>query len=238
MANFRKDMVKTMKKRIVAVLVLVITLCVSGCGASSNGISQADYNAVVEERNAIQAELDEVMDKTVSKDEYDTVVKERDTLQKEIDKYKNKEKEAKAAAEAKEKEQQEKMTNGLTAGDSFEANGLKITIDKIDLEYWTYNEYYDSKAYGHGQKYVGVDFSVENVGTSDEGIYSSDFDCYADDALCDMATFYTGEYGSISPGRKTTFSLYWKVPEDADAIEVEYSYHENLMNKMVMIKLK
>ncbi len=210
----------------------------TGCGSASSGVSNAEYNALVEERNGLQAQLEEVQEKMVSKEDYDAVVQERDALKEKVNKYKEKEDEAKAAAEEKEKAQKEKMENGLKVGDTFEAKGLKITIDNADLEHWTYNEYYDSQVYGHGKKYVGIDFSVENIGTGDGSIYSTDFDCYADDTLCDSATFYTGEYGSISPGRKTTFSLYWKVPDDAEEIEVEYSYREDFESKIIKIKLQ
>ena len=233
---FRKDMVKLMKKILVGLLLAVMTLSASGCGSS--GVSSAEYNALVDEYNSIKSQMDELANNTVSKEEYDAVVAERDELKKKLEEADTKAKEEAKAAEEEAAKKEEEKNKVYNIGESFEADGLKVTLENSELEYWTYNEYYDSQVYGQGKKYVGVDFSVENIGTDDGSIYSTDFDCYADNALCDSATFYTGEYGSISPGRKTSFSLYWKVPEDAKEIEVEYSYREGFEKKIIKIKLQ
>ena len=221
-----------MKKKIVlCILTASVLISLAGCGLSG-GISQSDYDAVLSERDAAQAELDELKENTVSKEEYDAVVAERDELKQELESSDDAESSEETTAD------EEDETKEVKVGDSFEAKGLNISIDSSDLEYWTYDTYYDEQVYGQGMKYVGVSVSVENTGDSEQNISVYDFDCYADNALCDRASFYEGKYGSVSAGRSTSFVAYWKVPENAGEIEVEYSYRENFTDKMVKIKLQ
>ena len=126
----------------------------------------------------------------------------------------------------------------VRVGDCFEADGLRITVEDADLEYWTYNTYYD-QVYNQGLKYVGVSFSVDNISDSDEIISAYDFECYADNALCEMASFKSGNTGTISKGRQTAFTVYWIVPYDAGSIELEYEYRDDFRReKTVIIELE
>lgn len=115
--------------------------------------------------------------------------------------------------------------NELTVGSSFEKNGLKITVNDANLGYQGYdNEYgfYDLPA---GMRYVMVSFTFENEGNSDAYVSIYDFNCYADDTSCEQAYFSDGNdfaNTNLSPGRNISFQTYYKVPDNATTIELEY----------------
>ncbi|WP_026523313.1 zinc-ribbon domain-containing protein [Butyrivibrio sp. MB2005] len=131
-------------------------------------------------------------------------------------------------------EEQSATNNDMVkVGDTFTIGGVKMSITGAELEYWTYNPTYDGQVYGHGMKYISVSFTVENIGTSSMYISPYSFNCYADDSYCDVASFHSGQCGEISPGRKTSFDAYWKVPDTAGTIELEYKY-----NYKTIVKIK
>lgn len=115
--------------------------------------------------------------------------------------------------------------NELTVGSSFEKNGLKITVNDANLGYQGYdNEFglYDLPA---GMRYIMVSFTFENGGSSDASVSLYDFNCYADDTSCEQAYLPDGNdftLTSLSPGRNLSFQAYYKVPDNATTIELEY----------------
>lgn len=115
--------------------------------------------------------------------------------------------------------------NELTVGSSFEKNGLKITVNDANLGYQGYdNEYglYDLPA---GMRYIMVSFTFENGGNSDAYVSIYDFNCYADNTSCEQAYFSDGNdftNTNLSPGRNISFQTYYKVPDNAATIELEY----------------
>lgn len=115
--------------------------------------------------------------------------------------------------------------NELTVGSSFEKNGLKITVNDANLGYQGYdNEYgfYDLPA---GMRYIMVSFTFENGGSSDAYVSIYDFNCYADNTSCEQAYFSDGNdftNTNLSPGRNVSFQTYYKVPDNATTIELEY----------------
>lgn len=74
-------------------------------------------------------------------------------------------------------------------------------------------------------KYIVIEVTFTNNAKTDRYVSSIDFQCYADDSICDE------KYGldsdsfigtSLSSGRKTSGRIYYEVPEDAQSIELEY----------------
>lgn len=115
--------------------------------------------------------------------------------------------------------------NELTVGSSFEKNGLKITVNDANLGYQGYdNEYglYDLPA---GMRYIMVSFTFENNGSDDAYVSIYDFNCYADNTSCEQAYFSDGSdfmNTNLSSGRNISFQTYYKVPDNAATIELEY----------------
>lgn len=126
----------------------------------------------------------------------------------------------------------------VNVGDTFEADGLRITVEGADFEYRTGNRFYDM-IYDEGMRYVGVSFKVENISDSSHTSGYYDIDCYADNSPCEsMSLLDQGNTSRISAGRQTSYTKYWEVPIDAKAIELEYGYYEGFKEKKVIIKLE
>jgi|GEM_PF-1752518 hypothetical protein len=123
-------------------------------------------------------------------------------------------------------------------GESYEAKGLKITVDSC-AEYVNDNEYYQP---AEGNIYIKVGITVENTSNSDKSVGAGLFKCYVDNSVVDHEWLVGDKdnltsYDSISPGRTVTGSLYYEVPKDA-SVELEFtpSYLSN--SKRVVYKLK
>lgn len=114
----------------------------------------------------------------------------------------------------------------LTVGSTFEKNGLKITVNDANLDYYQYiDDEYGLYAPADGKRLIMASFTFENTGKSDAYVSIYDFDCYADNTSCDQA-FISDDNGfingNISPGRNVSFQAYYEVPINAQAIELEY----------------
>lgn len=125
-----------------------------------------------------------------------------------------------------------------TIGDSYEANGLIITVDNCE-EYVNDNKYYQPK---DGNIYIKVHITIENNSTSDKSVGTGLFECYADNAIIDREWLVGDDddltiYDSISPGRTVSGSLYYEVPKGS-SVELEFtpSYLSN--SKRVVYKIK
>lgn len=115
--------------------------------------------------------------------------------------------------------------NELTVGSSFEKNGLKITVNDANLGYQGYDNEYGFYDLPVGMRYIMVSFTFENEGSSDAYVSIYDFNCYADDTSCEQAYFSDGNdfaNTNLSPGRNISFQTYYKVPDNATTIELEY----------------
>ena len=119
----------------------------------------------------------------------------------------------------------DKKDSIITAGDTFEANGLKVTINEIDTEFTNYEDEYGLYTLDEGKKYVMVSFTYENTGDSDAYVSIYDYDCYADGTLCEQTYNFTGDFmnANLSSGRNVSFETYYVVPADAAEIELEYT---------------
>ena len=106
-------------------------------------------------------------------------------------------------------------------GDTFEDGNSKI-IFVSSGDYIEENEYSQP---AEGNKYIFLRFAVENISkSSDTGISSFGFECYADGYAANM--YYGGEdelSATLSAGRSTTGYIYFEVPASAESIEVEYA---------------
>lgn len=131
-------------------------------------------------------------------------------------------------------------TSDIDANYSFYSGDLKITINDTDLNYEDYDDSYNWYAPNDGMKYIMVSFTFENTGDYDEYVSIYDFDCYADDMLCEQA-FLPDDSDfintNLSSGRKISFQTYYQVPIDSNSIELEYEIN-SWTNKKEIIELQ
>ena len=137
-------------------------------------------------------------------------------------------------------EEDAEESNELTVGSSFEKNGLTITVDDASIDFKDYEDEYGYNAPNDGMKYVMCAFTFENKGDSDAYVSIYDFDCYADNTLCDQ--IYSLDDNdfmntNLSSGRNVSFKTYYAVPVNANSIELEYETNAWTSEK-VIIKLK
>lgn len=126
----------------------------------------------------------------------------------------------------------------ISEGQSFENNELKVTINDVNTDFSDYDKDWYSPE--EGKKYIEVSFTFENTGDSgDKYVSVYDFDCYADNTLCDQTYNFGGDFinTNLSAGRNVSFSTYYIVPTDATNIELEYT--ANIWtDEKVVIKVK
>ncbi len=106
-------------------------------------------------------------------------------------------------------------------GDIVEIKGAKII-------YTASGEYVSPSAYvkpNDGNKYVFLEFYVENVGNGSVSVSDIDFSGYADGYAVDQKYAFDNSLGgSLSPGRWNLGRVYFEVPVNAAEIEAEYEY--------------
>ena len=130
------------------------------------------------------------------------------------------------------------QTNEVTVGSTFECDGLQITIDSANTDFWGYEgkELYEYPQ--TGMKYIAVSFTYRNVGNSDKVASIYDFDCYADNQACEERyAFDDSDFISttLSSGRNVSFNTYYEVPIDAQSIELEYTANIWTGEKVIII---
>lgn len=136
-------------------------------------------------------------------------------------------------------EQQNDLDKVITAGDTFEANGLKVTINDISTDFTDYEDEYGWYTPEEGMKYVMVSFTYENTGNSDAYVSIYDYDCYADGTLCEQTYNFNGDFinANLSSGRNVSFETHYVVP--VDAVEIELEYTSNIWtSEKVIIKIQ
>ena len=108
---------------------------------------------------------------------------------------------------------------------SFDANGVTVTINNFDLDFTDYDDSYGLYAPDAGKKYICIEVTFTNNAKTDRYVSSMDFQCYADDSVCDEKYGLDSDSfigASLSSGRKTSGRIYYEVPENAQRIELEY----------------
>lgn len=124
-----------------------------------------------------------------------------------------------------ESETAEVEANVVTYGHSFEANGFKITINETSSDFKDYDNEYGWNTPEEGMKYVMASFTFENTGNIDSYVSIYDFECYADNELCEQVyNLDDSDFINVnlSSGRKVSFKTYYLVPELAKTIDLEY----------------
>lgn len=129
--------------------------------------------------------------------------------------------ETSVTADVSDKSKEDSQTEEkITAGNSVDLDGLKITYVSCDTDFKKYNEFADVKS---GNKVIRAEFLYEN--NSERDVSLEGFDCYADNDKCEE--FYSvDDYASptlesLSKGRKFKGVVYYEVPKDAKVIELE-----------------
>lgn len=128
----------------------------------------------------------------------------------------------------------------IYVGDTFEKNGLKITLNEAVVDFQDYDNEYGWNTPTDGMKYIMASFTFENTSDTDKYVSIYDFDCYADNTNCEE------EYGlddddfvntNLSSGRNVSFKVYFEVPVDAESIELEYELN-SWTNEKAIIKIQ
>ena len=105
-------------------------------------------------------------------------------------------------------------------GDILQDDNLQI-VYMASGEYTSDNQFLQPK---DGNKYIFLEFAFTNTGTSDAGVSTFSFECYADGYAADAVYIDDNDVSAtLSAGRSTTGFIYYEVPADAAEIEVEYT---------------
>lgn len=112
----------------------------------------------------------------------------------------------------------------FTAGESFDAKGLVVTINELNSEFTDYDDPYGLNELEDGKKYIKASFTFENNSDSEKYVSIYDFDCYADGTTCEQHYSFGGDFinTNLSPTRNVSFDTYYIVPADCEVIELEY----------------
>lgn len=129
----------------------------------------------------------------------------------------------------------------IEVGESFEVDGLKVTLNESSTDFQDYDNEYGWNTPTDGTKYIMASFTYENIGDSgDEYVSIYDFDCFADNSSCEQVyTLDDSDFmnTNLSPGRNVSFKVYFEVPSDSKSIELEYK--ESMWNdNRIKIKLQ
>lgn len=158
-----------------------------------------------------------------SSSDSDSVKKVENTSSKQIEVEKE---ETEPISNEKENvEVEEKEEKGFfTAGESFDAKGLVVTINELNSEFTDYDDPYGFNELEDGKKYIKASFTFENNSDSEKYVSIYDFDCYADGTTCEQHYSFGGDFinTNLSPTRNVSFDTYYIVPADCEVIELEY----------------
>ena len=115
--------------------------------------------------------------------------------------------------------------NGKTSfnpGETFESKYIKLNFVSSNKNFTGYSKYSNPDA---GNKVVQFTFTAENIGEETQTMDYTDFNCYADGES--KKQFYGADDagldggGTISSGKKVTFSVYCEVPKSASKVTTE-----------------
>lgn len=109
--------------------------------------------------------------------------------------------------------------NAFEKGDIVESEDLRIT-------YLDCGTYYSDNMFiepADGNRFIYCEFEFENISDTDQYVSSLEFYCYADGQACDSTYVMENDLSAtLSPGRKTTGTVCFEIPENAVTVEVEY----------------
>ena len=132
------------------------------------------------------------------------------------------------------KEVEDDEDEEINVGETYEDDEVSIKYVSVDENFTGYNSYATVE---QGYKIIKLELEVENLSNSNMYVSSYDFDCYADQYDCDRFYSVTGGTFSatLSAGKKTKGSVYFKVPTDATEITVEYEVDSLTDKKAIFI---
>lgn len=128
----------------------------------------------------------------------------------------------------------------VSVGYSFETNDLNVVVNEIDTDFKDYDNEYGWNTPEEGMKYVMASFTFENTGNIDSYVSIYDFECYADNELCEQVyNLDDSDFINVnlSTGRKVSFNTYYLVPKSAKTIDLEYETNF-LTDKKEVIKIQ
>ena len=112
------------------------------------------------------------------------------------------------------------------ASENAHAVGEIVEAGKLRIQYLSCSEYVSDNMFiepRDGYHYISCEFEFENIGDSDTGVTSWDFDCYANGVDCDGCYIRDDDLSAtLSHGRKVKGTVTFEVPLDASIVEVEY----------------
>lgn len=142
-----------------------------------------------------------------------------------------------AGSAGTESTEQEKVK----VGGSFTLNNMKVTINSADMDFQVKNDNFGLYKPKEGYKLIEVDVTEENLGDSDVYVGTTDFKCFADNAECEDE-FISSESDfvntNLSPGRTVSFKVFFRVPQNASSIEMEYERSISFDDQKVIIELQ
>ena len=113
-------------------------------------------------------------------------------------------------------------SKGYTVGQTWQNKYLSVSY----LEAGEYTDYEEYAAPDEGYKIIYAKFEFENIGSSDQVVSFTDWNCYADGYSCEsyymMDDSSSSYVETLSAGRKCKGIIAFSVPEDAKSIEFEY----------------
>lgn len=116
-------------------------------------------------------------------------------------------------------------TNVSRAEDAFVVGDVAAT-DRISIAYLSCEDWVSDNMFvepASGNKFISLEFEVENISEADVTISYFDFYCYADGASCPASYFRDDALSAtLSAGRKAKGTVSFEVPVDAEIVEVEY----------------
>ena len=126
------------------------------------------------------------------------------------------------------------LTFEIPAAISYSSLGTDIQVG-VNAEFEDSIPYSDTKS---GYEYVVVGVICKNIGSSDYFIGSSNFQCYADNRLCDVSYIIADGIESsadVAGGREATIYFAYMVPTDASSIELEFKPNWLTNEKCIII---
>lgn len=113
-------------------------------------------------------------------------------------------------------------SQGYTVGQTWQNKYISVSY----LEAGEYTDYESYAAPDEGYKIIYAKFEFKNIGSSDQVVSFTDWNCYADGYSCEsyyMIDDASSSYmETLSAGRKCKGMIAFSVPEDAKSIEFEY----------------
>lgn len=125
----------------------------------------------------------------------------------------------------------------IYVGDTFEKNGLKITLNEAVVDFQDYENEYGWNTPTDGMKYIMALFTFENTSDTDKYVSIYDFDCYADNTNCEEKYSLDDDdfiNTNLSSGRNISFKVYFEVPVDSESIELEYELNSWTSEKAII----